>query len=350
MTQPGQSKCIHATALANTNSVAAFDLRNIHINLKQWRMFHAVVAYGSFANAAEFLHVTQPAISYTIAKIENQLGVPLLKLEGRKAKLTEQGNALLERVRLLLREAAELEEFAENIRMGCGPQVRLAVDQHFPTYMLIPALRTFSLRGREVKVHLIEVPSIEIEKVLRSRAADLAINEHVPSGFHGDLLIETEYVIVARPEHPLFRLKREITQADLDREVRVVSNSEMANQFAQKSVGPGIAQRWQVSNFDTAESALSEGIGYGWLPKHRIEKSLQSGRLKILPLRSGAVYKSNFYIIHARPSAPSSDASRLAEFLHSIAASYTVEKTRKTEAGVPNMQIERRISTSPSRH
>lgn len=288
---------------------------DFNLNLKQWRVLSAVVACGSFGRAAEFLHLSQPAISYTIAKMEEQLGVPLLRLEGRKAQLTECGCALLQRAHMLLRDAADLEELAESLRRGTGPRIRLVVDQNFPTRLLITVLSKFSIYGRSVKVHLAEIPATEMEKALRSKSADVAINGYVPPGYRGDLLLEAEHVLVAHPDHALFALNRELTQADLDREIRVIACISPEPRAAYAGKGGC----WQVSNLDTAEQALIEGIGYGWLPRHRIERALRMGQLAILPFSQGGTYTSKFHLILARPAAPTSDALRLAEVLHSFA-------------------------------
>jgi DNA-binding transcriptional LysR family regulator len=319
MSQPTKTK-LEAVSDVSGHNTPQEELGNFRVSLKHWRMLHAVVTCGSFANAAEFLHVSQPAISYSIAKLEEILGVPLLQLEGRKAHITEPGRVLLERSRYLLREAVELEKFAEGLRRGWGPEIKLAVEQSFPTHVLLPALRTFSEHRRSAKVHLFEVSGLKIEKVLHEQAADLVINGQVPSGFHGELLIETEYVPVAHPDHPLFKLEREVTKDDLDCEVRVIADSEIAAHPREKVHGATVMRRWHVSNFDTAESVLTECLGFGWLPIHRIEKSLISGQLKILPLQDNPRYKSYFYLIHGRPAFPSFDVSRLAEALHMVAA------------------------------
>jgi hypothetical protein len=92
-------------------------LNRYRASLAQWRVFHAVIACGSFSGAAEFLHVSQPAISYSIAKLEDQFGISLLKLDGRKAYITEAGKALLDRSYFLLREATKLEAFADALRV-----------------------------------------------------------------------------------------------------------------------------------------------------------------------------------------------------------------------------------------
>ncbi|HVL76889.1 MAG TPA: LysR family transcriptional regulator, partial [Noviherbaspirillum sp.] len=66
-------------------------LTRSHISLKQWNTLLAVVHHGSFARAAEVLHISQPAISYTIAKLEERLGISILEPDGRRAAITDAG-------------------------------------------------------------------------------------------------------------------------------------------------------------------------------------------------------------------------------------------------------------------
>lgn len=91
-------------------------------SLSQWRAFHAVIACGGYAGAAEFLHVTQPAVSYSITKLEQQFGVRLLRLGGRKAQITEAGRALLAQSHELLRIAAQLEAMAMTLHDQPGSE------------------------------------------------------------------------------------------------------------------------------------------------------------------------------------------------------------------------------------
>lgn len=302
------------------------DVRNFRISLKQWRMLHAVIDCDGFTGAAKYLHISQSAISYTIAKLQDQLGVPLLKMEGRKAYITEDGRALLARSRNLIKEAIELEAFAENLRQGCGSEVRLVVDHNFPTHLLMLALRKFSLLRRNVKIRLSEVSLPQAEKALCERTADLAISSQIPPGFMGDPLIELEYIPVAHPNHVLFRLGRHIQAADLERQLQIVlCNAKDPLHIESKNIPLGYLQPWYVSSFDTALGALRECLGYAWLPRHRMQKWLEQGQLQTLPLHEGRTYKKNLYLIHGRSWGPDSDVYRLAEVLHSLAATGPVE-------------------------
>jgi DNA-binding transcriptional LysR family regulator len=297
------------------------DVQNFHISLKQWRMLHAVIDCGGFTDAAESLHISQSAISYTIGKLQEQLGIPLLKVEGRKAHITEEGRALLHRSRNLIKEALEIEAFAENLRKGWGVDVRLVVDHNFPSDLLMLALRKFSFLECNIKVSLSEVTMAQAEKALCEHAADLAICGEVPLGVLGDPLIEVEYVAVANPSHSLFALGRTIIAADLERQVQIViCNLKDPSYSNNKSHSLGYFHRWNVSSFDSAVGALLEGLGYAWLPRHRIRKWLDQGKLAILPLNERRTYMMNFYLIHGRPWTPDSGADKLAEVLHSLAS------------------------------
>ena len=74
-----------------------------------------VVDHGGFAQAAEALHRSQSSVSYTVARMQEQLGAPLLRIDGRKAVLTEAGEVLLRRSRQLVKQASQLEDLAHHM-------------------------------------------------------------------------------------------------------------------------------------------------------------------------------------------------------------------------------------------
>ena len=80
--------------------------------LEQWGVLQAIIEQGSYARAAEKLHRSQSSISYMVAKLQEQLGVELLAIEGRKARLTAHGAVLLNRAKELLNDAQRLEQLA----------------------------------------------------------------------------------------------------------------------------------------------------------------------------------------------------------------------------------------------
>ncbi len=93
--------------------------------LEQWRVVQAIVEHGSYAQAAEALHRSQSSVSYMVARLQEQLGVELFSMEGRKARLTENGAALLARASELLGDAYRLEQLAGNLQAGWGARYGL---------------------------------------------------------------------------------------------------------------------------------------------------------------------------------------------------------------------------------
>ena len=93
--------------------------------LEQWRMLQAVVEHGGFAQAAEAVHKSQSTINHAVHKLQDQLGLPLLHVVGRKAQLTEAGALMLRRAGQLLLQAEQLEQALELSR-SLGNQKQLA--------------------------------------------------------------------------------------------------------------------------------------------------------------------------------------------------------------------------------
>lgn len=295
-----------------------YDIHNLYVSLKQWRIFHAVIDCGGFAEAAKCLHLSQSTISYTVSKLQEQLGTALLRIEGRKAMLTAEGRALLDRSRHVLKEAIELETFAKNLGQGWSGEVRLVVDHNFPPHLLIQALSEFSRLGRgATHVKLSEVATLHAEDVLRDLTVDLAISERVPLGFLGEPLVEIEYIPVVHPEHLLLKLGRDVTAADLAQHVQI-SIGYSNDRERPLSGSPKQLRRWMMSSVDTVLEAVTEGLGYAWLPEHRVRRWLEKGSLVRLPVGDKRPHKGNLYLIHGRPWAATPAACRLAEVLRSL--------------------------------
>ncbi|MHB0973278.1 MAG: LysR family transcriptional regulator [Thiobacillus sp.] len=317
--------------------------RTPRISLKQWRVLHAVVDHGGYAQASEFLHLSQSAISYTIAKLQEQLGVPLLQIDGRKAHLTKMGCAILECSRHLIKKANEIEAFAYALERGWEPEIRLVVDFAFPSRLLIQALGKFANTGNGTSVLLSEVPVSNMEALLRQGSVDLAISAQVPMGFLGIPLLEVEYIAVTSPGHPLRSFGEEITVADLERTTQIVIR-DFETPERRNGTGQWLYQgtSWNVSHFDLAVAAVREGHGFAWLLKYRIQELLDQGLLVPLPLRGGHVSKSTLYLVHGghRSDNPGPAVSHLVEILHGeIAAGRTLEgvvaKARQASGDMP---------------
>src|ERR1700690_3298018 len=188
---------------------------NTRISLEQWRSLLAVVDAGGYAQAAGVLHKSQSSVTYAVRKIEAQLGVKAFEVIGRKARLTATGQVLYRRAKALLEEAGTLESAAGSLAAGWEPEIKLAVEIVFPTWLLLEALSRFARERPDTRIELYETVLSGTEESLLERRVDLAICSEVPRGFVGDFLMRVRFVPAAHPDHPLHRLGRELTLQDL---------------------------------------------------------------------------------------------------------------------------------------
>ena len=270
------------------------------VTLEQWRVFQAIIDKGGYAQAADYLHRSQSAVSYAMARLQEQLGIPLLKVEGRKALLTEQGQVLLQRSRHLMNEASEIENFAQHLSLGREAEIKFVVDAAFPNDLLMTALSRFASQSQGTRVQLQEVILSGASDALLSEEAELVIGFETPPGYLSDPLIEVELIAVAHPDHPLHQLDREITSFDLAQHMHVVIRD--SGQHEKLDVGWLSSQdRWTVSSIDSALSAIEHGLGYGWLPSNRLIEALGDGHLKPLLLEQGSTYKAILFMSFGHP-------------------------------------------------
>src|SRR5258708_15066839 len=110
------------------------------ITLEQWRGLESGVEGGGYAQAAEGLHKSQSTLTYAVQQIQKLLGVQVFEIQGRKAVLTRSGQVLYRRAKTLLEEAALLERGAAEMTKEWQPEIRLAVEIIFPTWLLLESL------------------------------------------------------------------------------------------------------------------------------------------------------------------------------------------------------------------
>lgn len=269
------------------------------VTLEQWRVLQAVVDKRGFAQAAEALHKSQSSISYTVAKLQEQLGYPLLTIDGRKAKLTERGEVLLRRSRHLIREAIDLEELAHTLGQGWEPEIELVVDEAFPTPALLRALKAFEPQSQGTLVQLKEVVLSGALDTLSQGSPDLVLSGMVPKGYLADPIVEVEMIAVAAPDHALCAEESVISNERLKKELQVViRDSGQESSIDQGWLGAD--RRWTVSSVQSAYEVVASGVGFAWLPMADLRDALESGRLKKLELESGGERNFHMYAIFGK--------------------------------------------------
>jgi DNA-binding transcriptional LysR family regulator len=286
---------------------------NPRISLEQWRSLLAVVDAGGYAQAATVLHKSQSAVTYAVQKLEQLLGVKAFEVIGRKAHLTATGKVLYRRAKSLLEEAGALESAAGTLAAGWEPELRLAVEIIFPTWLLLQCFASFGTEHPQTRIELHESVLSGTEEALQQRRVDLAICSRVPQGFVGDPLMRLRFVAAAHPGHALHQLGRELSMQDL----RAHRHLIIRDTGSQRQSGSwlGAEQSWTVSQKATSIRAAVMGLGFAWFAEDTVRGELERGELKALPLREGAERWGDLYLVYADRDYAGPGALRLAAII-----------------------------------
>jgi DNA-binding transcriptional LysR family regulator len=289
-------------------------MRGPKVTLDQWRTLQAVVDHGGYAQAAEALHKSQSSISYSVSKLQEQLGMELLHIEGRKAVLTPSGEALLQKSRQLLEQAAELELVADSLGQAWEAEVTMAMDVIFPRSILINAFKRFLPESKGCKILVREEVLSGAAEVVLEKKVQLSISPWVPPGFMGEKLMDIQLVAVAHPDHALHKMGRKVSTDDLSLHTHIVIRDSGVKQ-ERDSGWLGTDLRWTFSSFESARAFLVSGLGFSWIPVHEAASLIEAGQLKALDLDVEYQKQGTLFLVYANKNHVGPATQMLANFI-----------------------------------
>lgn len=255
---------------------------NSPITLDALRILDAIDRRHSFAAAADELHRVPSAISYTINKLEEDLGVQLFDRSKRKAALTAVGRQVLEQGRQILIATEELTAQARQAADGWEMELRIAVDTVLdcePIYGLIEAFQ-------QLQPHTVVRLSEEVLggswDALNDNRCDLVIGatgDPPSQGFSTHILGQVVFEFAVATGHPLTQLNQPIPLSALHSHPTIVIADSSHNLPARSSGLLDGRSRILVATMAQKIQAQCRGLGIGYLPIHRIQEELRNGTL-----------------------------------------------------------------------
>jgi DNA-binding transcriptional LysR family regulator len=247
--------------------------------------FVAIAELGSFNRAADYLNLSQAALSHRIRKIETDLGVQLLIRSTRDVLLTKEGQALLPQVRRNLTLLSEAYDGLRKRSRSKQDRLALACLPTIANYYLPAILKQFCEEWPNIAVQLHDQPMGRIYELVQAGEVEFGIS--IIGAKHWDLDIReifTEpYVLLVCRDHPLARQKT-VTRADLAGQPFVRINTQSTNrQLVHDALGEHretIVWRYEVQNAAMAMSLVAEGAALTVLPA--LTANLQRHRLVAL--------------------------------------------------------------------
>jgi len=145
------------------------------MELRHLRYFKVVAEMQHFRRAAEKLHITQPALSNQIKKLEDELGTKLFIRIGRNVKLSETGELVLSCTHRILNEAELLKEAVSDIELGQSGSLKLGVLQSINALYLRNLVIEFDREHPNISLQIEEMTNHEIEVKLINGDIDIGV-------------------------------------------------------------------------------------------------------------------------------------------------------------------------------
>jgi len=269
------------------------------VDLANLTAFIRVAETGSFSNAGEQLHLTQPAISKRIAGLESQLNTRLFDRLGREVSLTEAGRALLPRAYQILNVLEDTRRALSNLDKEVTGRLTLATSHHIGLHRLPPVLRTFTRRYPNVALDIQFLDSeVAYEEILHGRA-ELAVITLAPEP-HG--LVKAMHIwddpldLVAAPEHALAR-QANVSLQDIARHPAVFPGGNtfthhiVHHLFQAQGLTPNIAM--STNYLETIKMMVSIGLAWSVLPRTMLDNQVTT-----LSLPGVQLSRQLGYIVH----------------------------------------------------
>ncbi|MBM7047600.1 MULTISPECIES: LysR family transcriptional regulator [Rhizobium] len=287
--------------------------------LDQLQVFLTVAESGSFSAASRALNRAQSVISYTIANLEAQLEMPLFERSGsRQPKLTDAGRVMLEDARRIVTDLQVMRARVKGLKTGLEAEVAVAISVMVPTNATVDVLAEFRDRFPLVSLRL---DTGELGTML-----ELVTSGKSTIGIGGVLKQDDALAIerigysfmmpVAAPTHPLARLGRPLSLADVREEVQLVV-TDASNLTKGKDFNVLSYKIWHVSDIATKHQLIRGGLGWGGLPASLIMEDLQKGRLVPLALDAYDQRENPIYAVRKLDNPPGPAAAWMIEAFRS---------------------------------
>jgi len=258
------------------------------IDLSQIETFLAVAREGSFSRAARKLFRTQPAISQTIRRLEQEVGEPLFDRSSRDATLTDAGRALTDYAEKMLNLRSEAVNAIHSLRQLERGRLSIAANE-FTCLYLLPILDEFRRQHPMVQVCVQRAMASRVPNEVQNRNAEMGVITFKPES--ADLrtiaVYRDELAFVVPPRHSLAKA-RQVTIRQLGAEMFVAHNvpspyrDKVLETFARRKVP--LNMDVELPSIEAIKKFVAAGNGVALLPMIAVQAEVDRGDLVHVPV------------------------------------------------------------------
>lgn len=247
-------------------------MARINFDLQELQAFVAVAERASFRAAADDLHLSQPALSRRIDKLESILGARLLERTTRRVALTQVGRVFLERARMAIDELESAVLSIGDLAAQRGGLVTVACVPSVAYYFLPSVIRDYTERFPRIRVRIIDETANTVLNSVVTGRADFGISFFGTQEPDVDFkaVLREDFVLAMRRDHPL-ATRRSVAWEELSQERFMTVAKESGNRLliddALAKSGKRTVSAFEVSHIMTLLGLVEAGLGVAAVPQ-----------------------------------------------------------------------------------
>ena len=247
------------------------DNKNV-MNKSQIELIVRISETRSFTKAGEELHMSQPAVSRTVATIESQLGTKLIERDKKSGLFfTDVGERVLVIFRKILSELQKVDELVaaeQGLEIG---KVHVGAYRTASTRFIPKIIRTMENQYPGLEIKISEGSVDQVKEWLRSKCIDVGIIIPPDKDFNTVPLMKDQLIVLMHSSHPLYQ-KETISIPDLQGEDILIGKGGYEVQvhalFKEYNLTPKV--RFEMDYIETGLSMIQEGLGITITTKNNI--------------------------------------------------------------------------------
>lgn len=291
----------------------------MHYTLHQLRVFQSICRLKSITKAAEELHLTQPAVSIQLKKLQDQFEIPLTEVIGRQLYVTDFGNQIMEVSQRILAEAEAIRTTVEQYKGLLSGKVSISIVST-GKYVLPYFLKEFAQAHPMIDLKIDVTNKNKVLESLARNETDFSLVSVLPENLpteNLELLQNHLYLISdSEREFPKRKLKpEEVTNYPLIfRENGSATRMMMERFFKQNNVK--VDKYMELVSNEANKQAVNAGLGVSIMPLIGLRNELMYKSLKIVPVE-GLPIVTSWYLIYNKGKNLTPAAKELLSYIKS---------------------------------
>lgn len=242
------------------------------MNLRDLTYLVAVADHRHFGRAAEACYVSQPTLSAQIKKLETELGVELIERHPRRILLTAAGEEIVDRARVILREADGVREIARRTSDPESGSIRIGLFPTLAPYLLPHVVPAVHDRFPRLELLLVEEKTEDIVAMLRDGRLDIGVLALpiTEAGLECTVLFEEDFVLAVPVGHPLADRTAVPIEVLTDESILLLDEGHCLRDQALsvcRLVGASERRGFRATSLETLRQMVAAGVGVTLLPR-----------------------------------------------------------------------------------